>query len=60
MPLVVIDPATHYRIAKYALANNISVDLAIVEVVSDWLDSREDTFIDHSVLVSRRVRLTAN
>jgi len=49
MPLAVIDPVTHSRLAQYAMQNNISIDLAIVEIVSDWLDSREDTSIDYAL-----------
>lgn len=43
MPLAVIDPMTFKRIEQYAFEHHISVDLAVSEVVSDWLDLRVGT-----------------
>jgi hypothetical protein len=46
MPLTVVDPTTYKRITKYSEAANISVDLAIVEAINEWMDMTGDLLME--------------
>lgn len=45
MPLTILDPKTFKRINDYAEAANVSIDLAIVEAVNEFMDTTGDLLL---------------
>lgn len=46
MPLIVVDSTTYKRIQEFASSANISIDLAIIEAINEWMDTTGDLLIE--------------